>query len=442
MEKDLKHTIASLDIPLNTHFLIAVSGGVDSMVLLDLFCSMKLKISVAHCNFGLRGAHSDLDQQLVEKICAKHQIPCFVKQINLDSYKTEHQVSTQMAARELRYSWFSDLMSEGNGELLATAHHLDDSIETMFLNLSRGTGIEGLKGIRSLSNQVVRPLIHVSKEEIREYANENIVEFREDVSNSSNAYKRNKIRNEILPIFKEINPTFSKTMASNLSHISEALEFYNSVMEEKKKAICILENEVLQINIEQLIHSESNRLLLFEILKEFGFDRSQTDKLFALLRTEFSVGKEFFTASHRLLVDRAIIFVKEIEETKNETFILNNENKFVTFDLELTFNQIPIGEIDLLTESHIAFLDADKIKYPLYLRKWKEGDKFRPLGMLGKKKVSDFLIDKKLSRIEKEKTWVLLSEEKIFWIVGHRIDNSFKLTDSTKTVLKITFESK
>lgn len=442
MKKEIEHKLSILGVDPTHSFLLAISGGVDSMVLLDVFQSLSLSFAVAHCNFGLRGTESDQDEQLVLEMCQSYGVECFTKKFDISEYKKENRVSTQMAARAVRYNWFDNLLKDQSFDFLVTAHHLDDSVETLFLNLSRGTGIEGLKGIQEKTAQVLRPLLSFSKEEIRKYAAKHSVAYREDKSNSSNTYKRNRLRNSILPLFREINPGFIETMAGNLSNFRESVEFYRNKIEEEIRSILRETPDGFEIEVDKLKHSENSGLVGYECFKKFGFERSQSDQLLRVLQSDKPVGKEFFSPNFRMLVDRDKIFLRKIEKKKNEIYVINNENKFVTFDLELTFNHIPIGEIDLLADSQIAFLDAQKIKFPLQLRRWKEGDKFRPLGMNGKKKVSDFLIDRKMSRIEKEKTWVLLSEDRIFWLVGHRIDDSFKLTDSTQKVLKITFESK
>lgn len=441
MKEELQHNLKELNVSKNSKFILAVSGGVDSMVLLDIFHSARLNFVVAHCNFGLRGQDSERDQELVTGICEVKGITCFVKQIHLDQYKKTAGVSTQMAARDLRYSWFKELMALHHCDFLVTGHHLNDSIETALLNIARGTGIEGIKGIPMISNDLFRPLINTSKSELRKYAKVNQVLYREDKSNSSNDYKRNKMRNEVLPIFEEINPNFVGTMKNNLSHFREAFEFYKISMDAMIASISVTNEKGLSIRREELLQCNNSSLVLFEALKSFGFDRSQVNDILESISKGHFVGKEFFTQSYRLLIDRSLIFVQRIEEQKNEIITIKNQNKVETFGLELTFNQFPMGDFDLLTDSKFAFLDADKLTYPLELRKWQQGDRFRPFGMRGKKKVSDFLIDKKLSRIEKENTWVLLSNNQIFWVVGHRIDDSFKLTDSSKTVLKITFES-
>lgn len=441
MKKAIEQILVEQGVSKNSRFLLAASGGVDSMVLLDVFHSMNLNFEVAHCNFGLRGTDSELDALLVEQICQKKEVHFFSKRIEIASYKKENQVSTQMAARDLRYKWFDELLKEYQFDFLVTAHHLDDSIETFFLNLTRGTGIEGLVGIKTVSNFVLRPLNSVSKSEIKDYAHKHQIEYREDVSNFSDAYKRNKIRNNVIPVFTDINPSFSLTMASNFDNLKEVVGFYKDAMNDIIHSLIKEKEGRVEIDLSVLKKQKHKGIVLFEVMKSYGFERSQVNQLLEVLVREQSVGKEFYSPSHRLLVDRSFVFIEEITERKKEIFVLSNQNNFVTFGLELTFNQIPISEIDLLADSRYAFLDADKIQFPLSLRIWKEGDKFRPFGMRGKKKVSDFLIDKKLSRFEKENTWVLLSDNQIIWIVGHRIDDSFKLTDSSKTVLKITFES-
>ena len=423
------------------NFLLAVSGGVDSMVLLDVFKTLGVTFSIAHCNFQLRGKESDLDEELVVKIAKRHRVHCFCESFETQLYKQQKGISIQMAARDLRYSWFKELTSKHRFDFVVTAHHLDDNIETIFLNLVRGTGIKGIVGMNMLNQSTFRPMLDVSKEEILEYAKINNIEFRDDESNKTDGYKRNKIRNQILPLFQELNPNFIETMRNNISHLNDATDFYKKSIEEELNILLKIDsNKNICISITELLKSQTPKLLLFEFLNKYGFNTSQVDDLYTLISSDTPTGKHFFSNSYNLLVNRNEIIISTYKQMPADSILINNQDNFVTYANKLTLKKLPVSKIELNSNSDYAFLDADKVKFPLLLRKWKPGDKFVPLGMTGKKKVSDFLIDSKVSKFAKEKIYVLETNGRICWIIGQRIDDNFKITSETKNVLRLTVE--
>ena len=422
----------------NKKFLLAISGGVDSMVLLYFFSELGLNFSVAHCNFKLREIEADKDQNFVKQIAEEQRVKFHTIDFDTLNYKKDNKLSTQMAARDLRYNWFDELRKENAYNFIVTAHHLDDNVETVLLNLTRGTGIDGITGMKIISNFIFRPMLKISKQEIREFAKENKVRYREDQSNASNDYKRNKIRNQIIPLFQEMNPSFSQTMGQNINHFDSINTIYTKAVEKQLSDFVVkTKGDSFFVNIDKI---KDETQILFEFLKRFNFNYSQVLQLNSALLGLISVGKYFYSSSHKLLIDRTELIISPNLEIENLTYLINNNDKNVTYPIKLSLNEVSKEEFELKLESSHAFLDAKKIVYPLELRRWKDGDSFRPFGMVGKKKVSDFLIDKKLSRIEKENTFVLVSKAEIIWLVGHRISNDYKITSTTNRVLNIILQ--
>lgn len=435
MLEKLKSSLSKIENHQGKEYLLAISGGVDSMVLFYLFLQSGLKFSVAHCNFKLREIDADKDQSFIKGISKKNEILFHTINFDTNKYKEENKISTQMAARELRYNWFEELKKENNYDYIVTAHHLDDNVETVLLNLIRGTGIDGITGMKTISNFIFRPLLSVSKKEIKDFAENNDVEYREDKSNQSNSYKRNKIRNQIIPLFEEMNPSFSQTMDQNIEHFNSINSIYTKAVEKQLSDFVIRTNgDSFYIDIEKV---KNRTQLLYEFLKRFNFNYSQLNSLNTSLLDENGVGKYFYSSTHKLLIDRKELIVSPNLETDNEVVFIKSQENFVTYPLQLSLNEIPKEKLELKLDSSQAFLDADKLTYPLELRRWKDGDSFKPFGMVGKKKISDFLIDKKISRIEKEQTYVLISGGQIIWLVGHRISENFKISPATNKVLNI-----
>jgi len=416
------------------NILVTVSGGVDSVVLLDLLYRNNYKLSVAHCNFNLRGEESDADEQLVKKISEKHDIPFFVKKFNTKEFAREHQISTQMAARELRYQWFEDLRQQESFDCIATAHHLNDSVETILFNLAKGTGIEGLKGIPYQNGYVIRPLLFADKTEIIDYAKEKSLEFREDSSNKLLKYHRNFIRRNIIPRLEEINPSFNKTIGKTLMRIEGTDRFIKNWLKIEKQNY--FNRKGADIFIEKAFIRDNNEpVILHEIIKPYGFSFDQSLLIFNQLDNR--AGALFHSNEFILNIDRDHLIISEKKQDENFYFI-QKEDKVIQADgITLKLEVREREKIDINYIKGCEFFDLKKISYPLLLRPWNEGDWFIPLGMKGKKKLSDFMIDKKIPLNLKNRIMVLVSGESILWIVGYQIDDRFKIQNSTREVLKI-----
>ncbi len=411
--------------------LIACSGGLDSVVLTHLIKEVKADIALAHCNFSLRGKESDGDEMFVIGLAKSLEIPVFVETFDTKKFAAEHKISTQMAARDLRYNWFAQLLNNFKYDYLLTAHHLDDDMETFFINITRGTGLNGLTGIKKVNNKVIRPLLGFSREEIFKYAETKNLKWREDSSNKKTDYLRNKLRIEVLPKFKDssksILANFQKTQ-KNLQASQNLIDDYIALV---YKLVVTEAKDSYKINIEKLKELPHTEALLYELLNGFGF--TEWDDVSNLL--EAQTGKKVFSNTHLLFKNRAELVLTEIpSEEKKEEFKVSETGIKTPIVLRITPSEY-IGE----TEKNLIYIAADKLKFPLKLRKWKSGDSFQPFGMTGKKKLSKFFKDEKIPLNEKEKIWLLTSEDKIVWVVGHRMDNRFKVTKNTKQILKIVY---
>jgi len=418
--------------------LLAVSGGVDSMVLLDLFHKSGLNFSVAHCNFRLRGDESDGDEEFVIKQVGHLGAKTYVKRFDTIDYSKIKGISVEMAARELRYNYFRELCEKYGFDLVATAHHQDDLIETFFLNLARKTGIKGLTGIKPKSGNLIRPLLFINRESINNYAISNKIHFREDSSNDSLVYKRNYIRHKILPGFFEINPAFRENFLEGISHLKEVEEVYLYMIRKEKEKVLFPKNQTGIIHIGNLLNSAFPKILLYEILSEYRFNATVINEIFEGL-SDVS-GRQYFSPTHRVVKDRDKLIINENQEKSQAVFYID-EGDIELFDpVNLEISWFPRADFKIPGDSNIACLDFDKLSFPLVIRKWNKGEYFQPLGLKGYKKLSDFFIDEKLSIPEKENLWVLYSSEKVAWVMGYRIDDRFKITPATRKIyqLKIT----
>jgi tRNA(Ile)-lysidine synthase len=412
--------------------LLAVSGGLDSMVLLHLFQELNCDIAIAHCNFQLRGVESFGDQKFVQDYAEDTGIPIFVTQFDTEAFAKDYKLSTQVAARELRYNWFYELLETEKFDYILTAHHADDNLETFLINLTRGTGLEGLTGIPVQNNKVIRPLLFLSREEIEIYAKANDIQWREDSSNASDKYVRNKIRHHLIPVLKELNPHFMVSFLKTEGYLQESLAMVEDA------AIMIYQQVASEV--ENRIHFNLNKLLqlpnyqsyLYQWLKEYGF--TAWEDIYDLVDSQS--GKQVFAVDFRLLKDRDFLILSPIEDTEDELEFLVNENETeINIPLNMTFCKV--ADISVASNKTI-FVDADQLVYPLMIRKWKTGDFFMPFGMNGKsKKVSKLFKDEKLSLIEKENTWILCSGDQIVWVIGLRADHRFRTVNTTKNILKI-----
>ncbi|UZR94351.1 tRNA lysidine(34) synthetase TilS [Chondrinema litorale] len=418
--------------------LITISGGVDSVVMTKLFFDAGFKFELAHCNFQLRGKDSEKDAEFVRNIAERYNVGFHIVRFETEKFANENQLSTQMAARELRYSWFKEIRKNFDFDCIATAHHANDQLETMLSNLSRGTGLSGLKGMPTDKNGFIRPMIFASKKDILDYAKLHKIKWREDSSNVSEKYKRNLIRRKVVPVLEQINPALVNQLIFTTERLSEAEKIVeNAYVEFEKNAIEKINDKESRILIASLQSTSSPLLMLDEYLKKYGFVYRQTRQIIDHL--ENKTGKIFYSNKYELLVDRAFLVLREKKEISSEiTEINENDNKIKFSNINLSFNTIALTTGYKIPKiSNIGCFDHSQLNFPLKIRNWKEGDWFVPIGMKGKKKISDFLTDVKLNLFEKQNVKVLCSGEDIVWIIGYRPDNRFKITEHTKIIYKI-----
>ncbi|MBL4746139.1 MAG: tRNA lysidine(34) synthetase TilS [Flavobacteriaceae bacterium] len=441
LEKLRTHIQQNLPFLNEKKLLLAVSGGIDSMILVDTFHKLGLHIGIAHCNFKLRNKSSDKDERFVIETAATLNIPMFNISFDTKSYAQEEQLSIQMAARELRYEWFRKISAENQYDYLLTAHHRDDVIETFLINFSRGTGLDGLTGIPEVNNEIVRPLLPFSRSDINVYASKNKLIWREDKSNADTKYLRNKIRHNVVPVFKELNPSFSSSFSQTICNLNESKNFITQQIEELKKRIVSHKDNSIIIDLEALKLQGSEKFILREILKEYQF--TQWDDIHNLRNAQS--GKFITSATHRLLKNRSELILSEIIEENSPIFKIDKNTKKIKKPLHLKFKKITEEKLYKLQHNPKSSLekihvDLENITFPLTLRKRQQGDVFHPFGMQGKKKLSKFFKDEKMSVLEKENTWVLCTKDLIIWVVGKRMDDHFKITKNTKKGLKITLK--
>lgn len=425
--------------------LLTVSGGKDSVAMFDLFCNAKLSFAVAHCNFQLRGKDSDEDAIFVENLCKNAGIEFYSKIFDTKVFAKENNISIEMAARELRYEWFELLRNEHDFAYIATAHHLNDSIETVLLNLTKGTGIGGLKGILPKKGFIIRPLLFASRQEVDVYVAQKQLSWREDISNASNEYQRNLIRNEVVPLLKKINPNFDETFARNLERFQMLEQDFRKNLGNFKATIMREENGVFFLKIANIKYWQAADYYLEELLKEFSFNYFQSKEIRQSM--DGLSGKKFHSSTHTLIKDREelILISTENQDKKSEEISITDEkinHKIVPFEggiLKFTLLENTQMETKFVRNNSLLYLDFDKIIFPLTLRKWQEGDWFIPLGMKGKKKISDFLINQKISLHLKKVIFLLSSQQSVVWVVNQRADDRFKITETTKQILKVEY---
>jgi len=419
--------------------LLGISGGIDSMVMLDLFQKAGYQFCIAHCNFKLRGKESVTDQAFIETFAKKNNLSFFIKQFDTESFAQENQISIQMAARQLRLTWFNELLHDENLDYYATAHHLDDQAETFFINLMRSTGIAGLHGILPKQDKLIHPMLFTNRESINKYAvTENII-FREDSSNQTNKYLRNKIRHQLIPLLNDINPDFDKILAGNIEHIQQTEKIYrNEVRKVETQLLKKGQNDVFKIEISKLKQLSESVLFLYEMISKFGFNYNDAEDMIKSI--DSISGKLFFSATHRLIRDREFFIIQKIDPVKknNPKFQIYESQLAISDPVKITFEKIKLNKnFQIKTNQNIASFDYNLLSFPLTLRKWEKGDNFYPLGMQNKKLLSDYFIDQKFSIIKKENTWLLVSGDDIIWILGDRIDNRYKITEKTMQILKL-----
>lgn len=432
LKKLEEHINEDLSFLKGKKLLIACSGGVDSVVLAHLFKDLNYEIGLAHCNFSLRGIESDEDEHFVIDLAKTYAVPVFHKTFDTKKYGKTHKVSTQMAARELRYNWFEELLNEFKYDYILTGHHADDDLETFFINLSRGTGLRGLTGIPETNEQVIRPLLPFGRDTIVTYAKDANLYWREDSSNAKADYLRNKLRLEVLPSYKASSKGLLESFQKTQKHLQDSQGLIQDYLALIQALVVSEVVEGYHLDIQKLKELPNTDALLYELLSSYGF--SDLDAISDLLFAQS--GKQVFSKSHRLVKDRdVLILTKLTSENKNEEFYIAENQKKIDASISLEIKSIE--KIGNITATAI-YVDGSKLAYPLQLRKWREGDVFQPFGMKGKKKLSKFFKDEKLSLVTKEKIWVLCSANQIVWVVGHRSDNRFKVDSKTKHILKIT----
>ena len=442
--------------------LLAVSGGVDSVVLSELCKQAGYDFEIVHCNFQLRGEESERDEEFVRTLTKKYDVGIKIKKFETEKYAAENKMSIQEAARSLRYEWFEEIVNRQESILsteylvlstqnvkkrvhLLTAHHADDNAETALINFCRGTGLHGLTGIPVSYGNIKRPLLSFTKKELLEFAKENNLEFVEDSSNLSSRYTRNLFRNEIIPAISKVYPQVNENLNDNISRFKEIEKLYQLSVKEIKKKLVKEKGSEWHIPVKQLM-GYNNRALIYDLISDYGFSEKQIDEVIKLSDSDSGKYIDSPLFQYRIIKHRHWFIISPVHSAESANIIIEEKDESVFFEegilkFEITGNPVrpghPGGQ-QTITGSHIASLDANKISFPLLLRKWKQGDYFYPLGMKKKKKLSRFFIDQKISKSGKEKIWVLEMDKKIIWVVGHRIDERFKLTENTKKVLRIT----
>ncbi len=421
--------------------LIALSGGVDSVVLCELCKQAGFDFAIAHCNFQLRGKESDEDEDFVKQLAKKYGVDFFVKKFDTEKYATENKLSIQVAARNLRYDWFAELLNPETLKplnYLLTAHHADDNIETILMNFFKGSGINGIKGIVPKHDKIVRPLLFAKKEDLLAFATEHKLAYREDSSNSSDKYTRNYFRNQLIPGLEKVFPQVKENIIDNADRFRDINILYRQAVDIViKKLVTVKDNEI-HIPVLKLLKTAALPTILYEIIKEAGFAAQQTGEVIKLLKADS--GKFIQSGTHRILHNRNWLIISPLDNTFAGHYIIEENEKEIIFTAGKIIIEKTIDQ-KIVINNNIAMLEASQIKFPLLLRKWKQGDYFYPLGMQKKKKLSRFFIDQKLSLNQKENTWVIESAKKILWIVGMRIDDRVKITPHTKEVLKLTITS-
>jgi tRNA(Ile)-lysidine synthase len=421
-------------------YLLAVSGGIDSVVLCELAKQAGLHFAIAHCNFDLRGEESERDETFVKAIGEKYGVPVFVKKFETEAFAAEKHLSIQEAARKLRYDWFEELLKENRFAHTLLAHHANDNIETLLLNFFRGTGLEGLTGMpeEKAGTHCLRPLLAIRRKEIEDFAQENNLSWVEDSSNSSSKYTRNFFRNELLPQIQKVFPQVEENLLNNIQRFGQTNTLYKQLMNELKRKVCEVKGEEVHLPILKLLKYKDTSLI-YEIISDFGFGEKAVNEVLKLAEAES--GKYIANERYRIIRHRAWLIIAPLTVTA-ATFGIDKNDEIIPFaSQQLQVKRISKEKYSLDKSPAVAQLDAKEIDFPLVLRKWKSGDYFYPLGMRKKKKLSRFFIDQKLSKTQKEKVWVVESHKRIIWIVDHRIDDRFKVTVSTKEILQLTLSS-
>lgn len=430
----------SVDMPFlnGKRLAIAISGGLDSVVLAHLCKALNFNFALAHCNFNLRGEESNADEDFVLELAEELDVEVFIQNFDTTTYANEHKRSLQMAARELRYDWFKELAEQLKFDYILTAHHADDNLETFLINFTRGTGLNGLTGIPMLNDNIARPLLPFSRETIEAYARENNINWREDSTNSSPKYLRNKLRHEVVPILKAINPNLLDSFQNTLENLNDTADIVEeSLNAVSKRAITTIDTNGISYKISEFKKVNNSKAYLFEMFKAYGF--TEWNDVVDLLDAQS--GKQVLSNTHRLIKHREHLILTELKLEPPKSVEIS-EADAQNGSLETPLCTLIFERVEGIenTSKNSIYIDSDKLVFPLKLRLWKEGDVFQPLGMNGKKKISKYMKDEKLSLVEKENTWLLTSGDKVVWVIGKRADDRFKIVESTGHILRITIK--
>ena len=430
--------------------LLAVSGGVDSVVLCDLCAKAGYSFTIAHCNFGLRGAESERDEQFVRSLGNVYGVPVLVKNFDTKQVAEAQKISIQEAARNLRYAWFEEIVndeqtiinddSKNIHHYILTAHHMDDNVETVLMNFFKGTGISGLRGILPKQGRLVRPLLFVSKKQVEAYAQEHRLAWVQDSSNLETKYTRNYFRHTIIPLVEKVYPQAVQNINDNIQRFGEVELLYQQAVQQHIKRLVEVKGTERHIPVLKLLQTQPLHTVIYEIIKPYGFTHRQVPEVIKLLSSE--TGRYMASATHRIIRNRKWLVITPLQPAGSQTIVIEKETDELVFDAcRLRIKRWEAHMPSLTADPHMALVDAKELQYPLLLRKWRPGDYFYPLGMKKKKKLSRFFIDQKLSKPDKEHIWVLESHKKVVWVVGHRIDDRFKITPATKKAVQFSIAS-
>ena len=418
--------------------IVAVSGGADSVVLLNLLQQLGYQCIVAHCNFHLRGADANADAEFVARLAHDYRLPFRSIDFDTNAVAAERKISIEMAARDLRYAWFEQLRQTEQCSAIAVAHHANDNAETVLMNLTRGTGINGLCGIQARNGHIVRPLLCCTRAEITDYAHTHQLAYCTDATNADTIYRRNFVRHNIVPLFEQINPAFIETFGRSIDYANDIRLIVNTFVQNVQAQICRKTTLGLEIDTTRLLQQPAPRTLLFEFIRPYGFNSDTTDTLFNNIGG--TSGTTCLSQTHQAVVSRnKIVIVPHTNKPDDTTYHIGENDTEIFCPIHLKIERLDTMPATLKTDTHTAYFDADKIQFPLTLRHWQQGDTFVPFGMRGRKKISDLFVDKKLDLVEKSQTWLMTSNDQIMWVLGIQTDNRFRITSGTRHLIRITF---
>jgi tRNA(Ile)-lysidine synthase len=450
--------------------LIALSGGMDSVVLCELCRQTGYDFEIAHCNFQLRGEESNRDEAFVKALGEKYGVKTHTKTFDTAAVAKEQRKGIEETARDLRYGWFREIMTNDEEQMvndkgrmtnderstkevlassnlqiikspnyLLTAHHSDDNIETAMMNFFRGTGIKGLRGILPQQGNIIRPLLFASRKEIEDFAQQNNLQFVTDSTNAQSDYTRNYFRNELIPSIEKVFPEVKQNILHSIKRFTDVEQIYNESIDTAKKNLLESKGNEIHIPVLKLAKAKPLQTIIFEIIKDYGFTAAQVSEVEKILHSDS--GKYILSATHRMLKNRNWLIISSLQEPDAAFYLIEDvEKKNIASFAGGEIRAEKITEKAISTDPNIAMIDADKIKFPLIIRRWKQGDYFYPLGMQKKKKLSRFFGDQKLSLLQKENVWIIESDKKIIWIAGMRIDDRFKITDNAQHILKLSLK--